>query len=128
MTGGVREGPARVLRHDEGVPQGREGQRQGARHRECGGDPTGHQAHRGHGEGPFVHLWMCVCVDTILLLMPLPALHFQTNRTSRLTTGDRNHKQPQEWPADLVILAMGFLNPEATIPKGLGLEVDQVRR
>ena len=33
----------------------------------------------------------------------------------------------QEWPADLVILAMGFLNPEATIPKALGLEVDQVR-
>lgn len=31
----------------------------------------------------------------------------------------------KEWPADLVILAMGFLNPEQTIPKSLGLNVDQ---
>ena len=31
----------------------------------------------------------------------------------------------KEWPADLVILAMGFLNPEQVIPKSLGLDVDQ---
>ena len=29
------------------------------------------------------------------------------------------------WPADLVILAMGFVSPEQTISKYLGLEVDQ---
>uniref|UniRef100_I2CNZ7 Glutamate synthase (NADPH/NADH) small chain n=1 Tax=Nannochloropsis gaditana (strain CCMP526) TaxID=1093141 RepID=I2CNZ7_NANGC len=31
----------------------------------------------------------------------------------------------KEWPADLVILAMGFMNPESTIPSGLSLDVDQ---
>ena len=31
----------------------------------------------------------------------------------------------KEWPADLVILAMGFLNPEHTIPKNLHLNTDQ---
>lgn len=31
----------------------------------------------------------------------------------------------KEWPADLVILAMGFLNPEATLPKALHINTDQ---
>jgi len=31
----------------------------------------------------------------------------------------------KEWPADLVILAMGFLNPEQTLIKSLGLNIDQ---
>jgi NAD(P)H-dependent glutamate synthase small subunit len=31
----------------------------------------------------------------------------------------------KEWPADLVILAMGFVSPELAISKQLGLEVDQ---
>lgn len=31
----------------------------------------------------------------------------------------------KEWPADLVILAMGFVSPEQTLPSKLGLEVDQ---
>lgn len=31
----------------------------------------------------------------------------------------------KEWPADLVILAMGFLNPEQVIPKSLGINTDQ---
>lgn len=31
----------------------------------------------------------------------------------------------KEWPADLVILAMGFVSPEQAINKQLGLEVDQ---
>lgn len=43
------------------------------------------------------------------------------------TPTNHQHKtKQQEWPADLVILAMGFLNPEETIPKQLGLQVDQV--
>lgn len=29
------------------------------------------------------------------------------------------------WPADLVILAMGFVSPESTISKSLGLDLDQ---
>jgi NADPH-dependent glutamate synthase beta subunit-like oxidoreductase len=29
------------------------------------------------------------------------------------------------WPADLVILAMGFVSPEQTIVKSLGLDTDQ---
>ena len=31
----------------------------------------------------------------------------------------------REWPADLVILAMGFVSPELTIAKQLGLDTDQ---
>ena len=31
----------------------------------------------------------------------------------------------KEWPADLVILAMGFRHPEAAVLQGLGLETDQ---
>jgi len=31
----------------------------------------------------------------------------------------------KEWPADLVILAMGFVSPELAISKQLGLELDQ---
>lgn len=31
----------------------------------------------------------------------------------------------KEWPADLVILAMGFVSPESTISDQLGLELDQ---
>ncbi|EWM26866.1 nadh-glutamate synthase small chain [Nannochloropsis gaditana] len=35
------------------------------------------------------------------------------------------HRERGGWPADLVILAMGFMNPESTIPSGLSLDVDQ---
>jgi NADPH-dependent glutamate synthase beta subunit-like oxidoreductase len=31
----------------------------------------------------------------------------------------------REWPADLVILAMGFVSPELTVPRQLGLDTDQ---
>lgn len=31
----------------------------------------------------------------------------------------------REWPADLVILSMGFVSPDPTISKQLGLELDQ---
>ena len=31
----------------------------------------------------------------------------------------------KEWPADLVILAMGFVSPEASIHSKLGLDLDQ---
>lgn len=31
----------------------------------------------------------------------------------------------REWPADLVIISMGFISPDATIAKNLGLELDQ---
>jgi NADPH-dependent glutamate synthase beta subunit-like oxidoreductase len=31
----------------------------------------------------------------------------------------------REWPADLVILSMGFLSPEAYVVEELGLDVDQ---
>jgi glutamate synthase (NADPH) small chain len=31
----------------------------------------------------------------------------------------------KEWPADLVILAMGFMHPEPTIPRALNLHTDQ---
>lgn len=32
----------------------------------------------------------------------------------------------KEWPAQLVVLAMGFVSPEASISKPLKLELDQV--
>ena len=31
----------------------------------------------------------------------------------------------REWPADLVVLSMGFLSPEAYVTEELGLDVDQ---
>jgi glutamate synthase (NADPH) small chain len=31
----------------------------------------------------------------------------------------------REWPADLVILSMGFMNPDPNISKQLGLDLDQ---
>ena len=31
----------------------------------------------------------------------------------------------REWPADLIILAMGFRHPEHKVTKSLGLELDQ---
>jgi NADPH-dependent glutamate synthase beta subunit-like oxidoreductase len=31
----------------------------------------------------------------------------------------------REWPADLVVLSMGFLSPEAYVTQELGLDVDQ---
>ena len=31
----------------------------------------------------------------------------------------------EEWPADLVLLAMGFLGPEETLVKQFGMETDQ---
>lgn len=33
----------------------------------------------------------------------------------------------KEWPAQLVVLAMGFVSPESAISKPLKLELDQVR-
>lgn len=31
----------------------------------------------------------------------------------------------KEWPADIVLLAMGFLNPDEQLPKSIGLELDK---
>lgn len=31
----------------------------------------------------------------------------------------------KEWPVDIVLLAMGFLNPEEQLPKSIGLELDK---
>ena len=47
---------------------------------------------------------------------------------SRKVTAQGIEKIPgteKEWPADLAILSMGFVSPENTISKQLGLEVDQ---
>jgi hypothetical protein len=49
-----------------------------------------------------------------VLLTPLSSLTFTSFSGSE-----------KEWPADLVILAMGFLNPEATLPKALHINTDQ---
>ena len=33
----------------------------------------------------------------------------------------------KEWPVDIVLLAMGFLNPDEQLPKSIGLEVDEYK-
>lgn len=38
---------------------------------------------------------------------------------------ERVHGTQKEWPADLVILSMGFVSPEQNVHSQLGLELDQ---